>query len=166
MGMKRGKVVEEDFVGEYVGIFAIDGFHAKQCEVAFIFFWRSDLASDGGAGAKTEASDLAGADVDIVGAWEVVVVGAAQEAEAIGEDFEGSFAEHESVETGAFFEDAEDEILFFEPMDFGELILFGDGDQVFHGHALEFSDIDPVFFRWGECFGDRFAVLCGVIAAV
>lgn len=124
------------------------------------------MAGDSGPGAETEASDLAGADVDIVGAGEVVVVGAAEEAESIGENFECAFSEHESIEAGAFLEDSEDEVLFFEPVNFGELILFGDGDQVFHGHALEFGNIDPVIVRRCKGFRHGFAVLRGIIAAV
>jgi hypothetical protein len=94
-----------------------------------------------------------------------VVVGAAEEAEAVGKDFESSFAEHESVEASTFLEDLEDQVLFFETVVFGELVLFGDGDEVFHRHALEFGDVDAIFFG-GEGICDGFAevnggVICG-----
>ena len=64
------------------------------------------------AGAQAETANLARRDVDVVGAGQIVVIGAAQEAEAVGQDFERAFAEHQAVLLDALLEDLEDQVLF------------------------------------------------------
>ena len=51
------------------------------------------FASHDVARAQIEPLDLARAHVDVVGAWQVVVVGRAKEAEAVGQHFERAVAE-------------------------------------------------------------------------
>ena len=63
---------------------------------------------------QAEAADLAGRDVDVVGAGEVVVVGAAEEAEAVGQDFERPLAEHQAVLLDPLLEDLEDQVLLLQ----------------------------------------------------
>jgi hypothetical protein len=64
----------------------------QQREVALAVLRRADLAGDGVAGAQVEAADLAGRDVDVVGAGQVGAVRRAQEAEAVLQDFEHAVA--------------------------------------------------------------------------
>ena len=109
--MQRRQIVEENFVGQLVRIVAVDRFDAQQCEVSFVFFRRANLAGHGRAGAQTEAANLAGRYVNIVGAGKIVVIGTAQEAEAVGQNFQRPFAEHQAVHLHALFEQLEDQVL-------------------------------------------------------
>ena len=54
-----------------------------------------------------------------------MVVGAAEEAEAVGQDFQRALAEHQAVELHPLLEDAEDQVLLLEAGDFGEVLLAG-----------------------------------------
>ena len=97
IGMQRGEVLEIARVGDALGVFAVDGLDAQQGEIALRFLGRADLALHDVAVAQAEAANLAGADVDVVGAGQIVVFRAAQEAEAVGEDFQDAFAVHQAV---------------------------------------------------------------------
>ena len=116
VGMQRRQVVEEDLLGEQVRIVAVDRLDAQQGEVALVFLRRANLAGDRGAGAQAEAANLAGRDVDVVGAGEVVVVGAAEEAEAVGQDFQRALAEHQAVELHPLLEDLKIRSCFLMPV--------------------------------------------------
>ena len=100
---------------EQVRILVVDRFDAQQGEVALVFLRRADLAGDRGAGPQAEAADLARRDVDVVGAGQVVVVGAAEEAEAVGQDFQRALAEHQAVELHPLFEDLKIRSCFLMP---------------------------------------------------
>src|SRR4029078_4421081 len=64
-------------------VLEIDGVDLEQGEIALAVFRAPDLAFDSVAGPETEAPDLRGRDVDVVGAGEIVGIGRAQEAEAV-----------------------------------------------------------------------------------
>ena len=181
----RLQIVEEDFSREQVRVVAVDGFDAEQREVAFVFFGRADRAGDRVAVAEAEAADLARRDVDVVGAREVVVVGAAEEAEAVGQDFERALAVHQAFELHPLFEDAEDQLLLFEAADFGDLLGLGRFDELGHAHPLQLGDVDvavlrivlrdcgadaaDAFGRFVELFGERewfFAIELGEELAI
>ena len=140
--MDRREVVEEDFAGEQVRVVAVDRFDAEQREVAFVFLGRADRAGDRVAVAEAEAADLAGRDVDVVWAGEIVVVGAAEEAEAIGQDFERALAVHHAFELHPLFEDAEDQVLLLEAADLGDVFRLGRSNQLGHAHPLQLGDVD------------------------
>src|SRR6185437_308286 len=91
--IERGEVVEEDLVAGLFGGLEVDGLDLGQGEVLLALVRRADLARAGVAGAQIEAADLRGRDVDVVGAGKIVVVGRAQEAVAVGEDFEHALGE-------------------------------------------------------------------------
>ena len=114
VGMQRRQVVEDHFLREDVGIVVVDRLDAEQGEVAFVLLGRANLPGDDGAGAQAETANLARRDVDVVGAGEIVVVGAAQEAEAVGQDFERAFAEHQAVLLDPLLEDLEDQVLLLQ----------------------------------------------------
>ena len=112
--MQRRQIVEDDFLRQNVGIVVVDGLDTQEREVAFVFLGRPNLAGDDAAGAQAEAANLAWRDVDVVGAGKIIVVGASQKAEAVGQDFERPFAEHQAILLDPFLEDFEDEVLFLE----------------------------------------------------
>ena len=123
------------------GIVVIDGLDAQQGEVAFVLLGRPDLPGHDGPGAQAEPANLARRDVDVVGAGQVIVIGAAQEAEAVGQDFERAFAEHQAVLLDAFLEDLEDQILLFETGIVGKALVLGPRQELRHGHLLQFGDV-------------------------
>ena len=141
VGVQRRQVVEDDLLRQHVGVLVVDRLDAQQGEVALVLLGRADLAGDDGAGAQAEAADLAGRDVDVVRAGQVVVVGAAQEAEAVGQDFERALAEHQAVLLDALLEDLEDQVLLLQPGVVGEPLVLGDLEELRHGHLLQLGDV-------------------------
>ena len=83
VGIERRQIVEMDLVALLLGVLEIDGVDLEQGEIALAVFRAADLAFDRVAGAQSEAADLRGRDVDVVGAGEIVGIGRAQEAEAV-----------------------------------------------------------------------------------
>ena len=80
------------------------------------------------------------------GHGQIVVIGAAQEAEAVGQDFERALAEHQAVLLDAFLEDLEDEILLLETGIVAESFVPGARQQLRHGHLLQFGDVRGAAF--------------------
>ena len=142
VGMQRRQVVEEDLLGQLVRILVVDRLDAQQREVTLVLLGRANLARHRGAGPQAEAANLAGRDVNVVGAGQVVIVGAAEEAEAVGQDLQRPLAEHQAVELHALLEDLEDQVLLLDARDFGEVFLAGLLDQLRHGHPLQLGDVD------------------------
>jgi len=97
---------------------------------------RADVSGDGVAGLEVELANLGRGDVDIVRAGQVVVIGRAQEAVAIGQDFEDAFGEDMALFFALRLENLEDEVLFAETAGacdieaagkfakFGDVVLF------------------------------------------
>jgi hypothetical protein len=142
VGVERGEILEVDLLGEEGGFFKVDGLHAEEGEVFFVFLGWTDLAGDDAAGLEAKAANLGGADVDVVGAGEVVVLRRAKEAEAVGEDFEDALADHEAVVLNAFFEDLEDEVLFFETDVIFDAFFFADLVEFLDAHALKIDEVE------------------------
>lgn len=72
----------------YFRVVAIDGIQSDQGKIAFVVFGDAHAAFDGVARMQVEAADLSGRDIDVVGAGKIGRVRAAEEAEAVGQDFE------------------------------------------------------------------------------
>ena len=92
VGVARLEVVERDPVLGLFRLFKVDVLDLEQGQVALALLGRPHLAHDRVAGAQIEALDLAGRDVDVVGAVEVVPVLAAKESVAFGQDFQHALA--------------------------------------------------------------------------
>ena len=142
VGMQRRQVFKVAGVGDFFGIFAVDGFDAQQREVTLGFLGRTNLALNDMAIAQAKSADLARADVDVVGAGKIIEFGGAEEAEAVGEDFQDAFAVHQAVLADAAAEDLEDHILLFH----ADVVLnsFGTSDLV-QGqdvHLLKVFDVE------------------------
>ncbi len=71
----------------------VDRLDLQEGEVALALLGRADLALDRITRAQVESADLRRRHVDVVGAGQVVVVGRAQEAEAVGQDLEHALGE-------------------------------------------------------------------------
>ncbi len=91
---------------------------------------------------QAEAADLAGRDVDVVGAGQVVVVRAAQEAEAVGQDLQRALAVHQAVLLDPLLEDLEDQVLLLQPRVLGDSLALGGADQLRHRHLLQLGEVD------------------------
>ena len=76
-----------------------------------------------------------------------MVVGAAEEAEAVGEDFERPLTEHQAVELHPLFENPEDEVVLLGPGDVADLLLAGQFDELLHRHLLQGGDVGVGFFQ-------------------
>jgi hypothetical protein len=94
---------------------------------------------------QVEAADLRGADVDVVRARQVGSVGAAQEAEAVGQDFQGALAEDAFAFLGLILQQGEDQVLLAHPVGVFELI----GGRHFH----ELCDVEV--FEVGQMHEER-----------
>ena len=141
VGMQRRQFVEGDLVGQQVRVLVVDRLDPQQGEVALVLLGRADLPGNGRARLQAEAADLAGRDVNVVRAGEVVVVGAAEEAEAVGQDFQRPLAVHQAVELDPLLEDPEDQVLLLDAGVVGEVFLAGLLDQLGHRHLLQLGDV-------------------------
>ena len=141
VGVQRRQVVEDDLLAQHVRVLVVDRLDAQQGEVALVLLGRPDLAGDDRAGPQAEAADLAGRDVDVVGAGEVVVVGAAEEAEAVGQDLERALAEHQAVLLDPLLEDLEDQVLLLQAGVLGEALGLGRAEELRHRHLLQLGDV-------------------------
>lgn len=59
-GVERGEIVEEDLLGQKIGVLTVDGFNAEEREVAFVFLGGANLTCDSGSSGPSQSSDLAG----------------------------------------------------------------------------------------------------------
>ncbi len=142
LGVQRGQIVEANLLAELVGVFEVDRLDPQEGEIAFVFLGRPDLARHDRAGFQAEAADLAGRNVDVVGAGEVVVIGASQEAEPVGKDFEGALAVHQPVLLDPLFQDLEDQVLLFQPHVVDDALGLGRANQLGHRHLLKLGEMD------------------------
>ena len=109
--IERREVVEQDLLARALGLLVVDRLDLQQREVALAFLRRADLTGHDVAGAQIEAADLARGDVDVVGTRQVVVVGSAEEPEAVGQDLQHALAVDEAALFGLRAEDREDQLL-------------------------------------------------------
>ncbi len=140
--IERREVFEEQLVARLVGRLEVDGFDLDQREVALAFLRRPDLPRDRVAGLQVELAYLGGGNVDVVGARQVVVVGRAQEAEAVGQHFEHAFREDEPALLGLRLEDLEDQLLLAHAGRAGDLEILGDLGEVLDAHLLQLGDVE------------------------
>ena len=94
-----------------LGRLEVDLVDLQQREVALAFLGRPDLTHHRVARAQVEAADLRRRDVDVVGAGEVVLVGRAQEPEAVGQRLEHALGVDPPALGGLRLQDREDQVL-------------------------------------------------------
>src|SRR5882724_10719259 len=100
-------------------------FDFQQRKIAFAFLGAADVAFDGIAGAKPEAADLRGRNIDIIGSRQIIGVRRAQESESVGENLNDAFADNVGFLDRELFENCEHQLLLA------------------HGAGI----FDPFFFR-------------------
>src|SRR6202035_2341879 len=94
IGKQRRQIVEIDLVLGFFGIFKIQRIDLEKGKIAFAFLRAADMAFDGIAGTQSEAADLRGRNVDVVGARQIVGVRRAQKSKAVGENLDDAFADN------------------------------------------------------------------------
>ena len=161
--VERRQVLEEDLLARAFRRLEVDRLDLDQREVALAVLRRPDLARHRVAGVQVELPDLRGGDVDVVGAGQVVVVGRAQEAEAVGQRFEHALREDEAALLGARLQDLEDQLLLAHAGRAGHVELLRDLGELGDAHVLERRELDDrssVFSR-GAVAGAARAVASG-----
>ena len=137
VGIERRQIVEMDLVLDLLGVLEIDGVDLQQGEIALAVLGAPDRAFDGVAGAKTEAADLRGRDIDIVGAGEIVGFRRAQEAEAVLQDLDHAGAGDLDIALGQFLEDREQHVLLAHGRCVLDLELLGEAQQIRRRFGLQ-----------------------------
>jgi hypothetical protein len=139
--IERREVLEEDLLARLLGRLEVDGLDLDQREVALPFLRRPDLARDRVAGVQVELADLRRRHVDVVRARQVVVVGRAQEAEAVGQQLEHAFREDEAALLGLRLQDLEDQVLLAHAGGAGDVEVLAHLRQRLDAHVLERGDV-------------------------
>ena len=168
--IERRQVLEEHLLARAFRRLEVDRLDLDQREVALAVLRRPDLARHGVAGVQVELADLRRRDVDVVGAGQVVVVGRAQEAEAVGQHLEHAFREDQAALLGARLQDLEDQLLLAHAGRARHVELLGDLGQRADAHVLERRELDALYFSGGaaplrRCRRGRWPAAAAVAAA-
>ena len=137
--VQRREVLEQDLVLGGLGSVGVDLVDFHKREVALAVLGRADLALDRIAGVQVEASDLRGADVDVVGGSQVGRIGRAQEAEAVRQHFQRAFAEYGFAFLGAVFQQGKDQLLLAHAIGAVDLVRRRHFEQLAYVLCLEFG---------------------------
>ena len=143
--IERRQVLEEQLVARLIGRLEVDRLDLDQREVALAFLRRPNLSGDRVAGLQIEPPDLRRRDVDVVRSGQVVVVGRAQEPEAVGQHFEHAFREDEPALLGLRLEDLEDQILLAHAGRADDVLVLGDLRELLDAQILQI--VQPAAFR-------------------
>ena len=145
---QRREVVEVDLVLGLLGILEVQRVDLEQREIALAFLGAADVAFDGVAGAQTEAADLRGRDIDVVGARQVVRVRRAQEAEAVGENLDDALADDVGFLNRELLENGEHQLLLAHGAGVFDPFVFRERDEL--GWCLGFEVLK---FDFPHCGG-------------
>ena len=142
--IERRQVLEEQLVAGLLRGLEIDRLDLDQREVALPFLRRADLPRHGVAGLQVELADLRRRHVNVVRPRQVVVVGRAQEAEAVRQHLEHPFGEDEAALLGLRLEDLEDQILLAHAGRAGDRQVLRDLRQLLDALVFQIGDVEPL----------------------
>ena len=167
--VERREVLEEQLVARLIGRFEVDRLDLDQREVALAFLRRPDLAGHGVAGLQIELADLRRRHVDVVGAGQVVVVGRAEEAEAVGQHFEDALGEDEAALLGLRLEDLEDQLLLAHAGGAGDVEVLGDLGELLDALVFQLGDVQAgatplALIRASSALGPLTAAVLALVA--
>jgi hypothetical protein len=154
VGEQRCQVLEQYLVLGVLRRLEIDLADLQQGEIALALLWRADRAVDRVAGAKIEAADLAGRDIDVVGSGEIGAVCGAQEAEAVLEYLEHTIAPDLVAFLRLRLQQTKDDVLLARARSAFNSQSFCKADQFGCGFAFEFREIHV----WSGCLRKRACV--------
>ncbi len=180
IGVRRREVLEIDLLGQSIRRLVVDGLDAKQREVLLGLLGRPNLPGDDIALPQAETTNLTWRDVDVIRAWQVVVVRAAKETKAVRQNLQHALAIHQAILLDAVLEDLEDEFLLGESGVLFEIAVLGHRVQLGDAHLLQIGNVQiaPLYplvllmhllvkagdrllrrlldgCRCGHCLGDR-----------
>ncbi len=143
--VERRQIVEMDLVLDRFGVFEIDGRDLQQRKIAFAVLRPTDRTFHRVTGAKPEAADLRGRNVDVVRPREIVGFRGTQEAEAILQRLHDALAHNLHIALGELFQDREQHVLLahgrgildFEFLGEGQKIGGGFGFKILQLHCLQ-----------------------------
>ena len=127
--IERRQVVEVDLVLLLLGVFEVDRVDLEQREIALAVLGSADRSVDRVAGAQREAADLGRADIDVVGARQIVRFRRAQEPEAVGQNLDDARAGDFDLLLGELLEDRKHHVLFAHRARVFDLEFFGELEQ-------------------------------------
>ena len=93
---------------------SVDRFYPQQCEEKFLVLRRADEPTNRLTTSKTPLANVTRADINVVFAGEIRILGAAQEAESLGHDVERSFRHHQSIRERTGLENLKDQPMIRE----------------------------------------------------
>ena len=128
--IQRRQVVEQNLVARFFGRLEVDRFDLHQREILLALVRRTHLAADGVAGLQVELADLRRRNVNVVGTGQVVVIGRAEEAVAVGQDFQHAFGEDVAFFFALGLQDLEDQVLLAQAAGAGQIEVPGDLGQL------------------------------------
>ena len=145
---KQGRqVFEQQLVLLVVRLAEVDLVDLQHGEIALAVLGRADLAGQAVAGSQVEAADLAGRDVDVVGARQVGTVGGTEEAEPVLQDLQGALAKDVFPRLGELAHHGRDDFLFAGTGQVFETVLASQINKLDHRLAFQVFQV-----RWhGNC---------------
>src|SRR5271167_877710 len=109
--IQRREVVEEDLVARLFRRLEVDCLDFDQREILLALMWRAYLPADGIACLQVELADLRRRNVNVVRTRKVVVIGRAQKAIAVRQDFQYSLREDMAFLFALGLKDLKNEVL-------------------------------------------------------
>src|SRR3974377_892582 len=103
--------------------------------------------STGSAMRKDETADLAGRDVDVIGARQVIRFRRAEEAEAVRQHLDDTFADDINLLRRELLEDGEHQLLLTHGAGVLNLVLFSEANEFGRGFGLQVLEFH--FPHWG-----------------
>ena len=120
------------------GRIAVDGVEADKREIALVVFRHAHAAFDGIAGVQIEAADLRRRNINIVRTGKVRSICAAQETEAVGQDFKRTGTGKADILLHHLADDGKNKVLFAETV--------GVFNAMFFCHFQEFGNVEGLEF--------------------
>ncbi len=139
--VERREVFEEQLFARLIRRLEVDRLDLDQREVAFAFLRRPNLTRDRVAGLQIELANLRRRDVDVVRTGQVVVVGRAQEAEAVRQHLEHPFGEDEPALLGLRLQNLKDQFLLAHAGGAADGQVLGDLRELLDAHVLQIGDV-------------------------
>jgi hypothetical protein len=138
---QRRQVLEQHLALGGFQRLAVERVEHVERDVALAVLRAADAAGDFVAGAQVEAADLAGRDVDVVRAGQVAGVGAAQEAVAVGQDFQHAVGGDAVRMAGQHLQQLEGDVLLAHARHaLVQAERLGHLEQLVRRHALEVGE--------------------------
>ena len=148
--IERGEVIEKDLVAGFFGIFEVDFVDLKEGEEFFVFVRGTDASIDGVARTEVESFYLSRGDVDVIWAWEVVIIDGAQESVAVRQNLENAFAPDVAADSRLCLQEFVDKFLSAEIGGIFNVQFECLGKEFRNVHSLYFFDVHGVSLEQKE----------------